>query len=85
MFIMDYEEGKGWHDGRIVPMHLFLDPAAVVFPSLCAGNVEGLKAYKTKEGKVQLFRPDMNAKRTNRTNDRLCIPRSMKPCKGGSD
>ena len=35
---------------------------------------EGLKAYKTPEGKVQLFRPDMKAKRTNRTNDRLCIP-----------
>jgi branched-chain amino acid aminotransferase len=35
---------------------------------------EGLKAYKTKEGKVFLFRPDMNAKRTTRTNDRICIP-----------
>ena len=35
---------------------------------------EGLKAYKTSDGKVQLFRPYMNAKRTNKTNDRLCIP-----------
>ena len=36
---------------------------------------EGLKAYKNvNDGSVQLFRPDMNAKRTNRTNNRLCIP-----------
>ena len=35
---------------------------------------EGLKAYKTPEGRVQLFRPYMNAQRTNNTNDRLCIP-----------
>ena len=74
MFIMDYEEGKGWIDDRIVPYGpLTLDPAAVVF-HYAQEMFEGLKAYKTKEGKVQLFRPDMNAKRTNRTNDRLCIP-----------
>ena len=35
---------------------------------------EGLKAYKGKDGTNYLFRPDMNAKRTNDTNDRLCIP-----------
>lgn len=74
MFIMEYEDGKGWHDGRIVPYGpLSLDPAAVVF-HYAQEMFEGLKAYKTAEGKVLLFRPDMNAKRTNRTNDRLCIP-----------
>ena len=36
---------------------------------------EGLKAYKGADRKNYLFRPDMNAKRTNNTNDRLCIPR----------
>lgn len=74
MFVMDYSDEKGWHDGRIVPYGpIELDPAAVV---LHYGQemFEGLKAYKTAEGRVQLFRPDMNAKRTNRTNDRLCIP-----------
>ena len=35
---------------------------------------EGLKAYKGENGEVYLFRPDMNAKRTNATNDRLVIP-----------
>lgn len=74
MFIMDYEDGKGWFDGRIVPYGpIVLDPAAVVF-HYGQEMFEGLKAYKSPEGKTLLFRPDMNAKRTNRTNDRLCIP-----------
>jgi branched-chain amino acid aminotransferase len=35
---------------------------------------EGLKAYRTPDGSVQLFRPDKNIERMNRTNERLCIP-----------
>ena len=74
MFVMEYEDGRGWYNGRIVPYApLVLDPAAVVF-HYAQEMFEGLKAYKTAEGKIQLFRPDMNARRTNRTNDRLCIP-----------
>lgn len=74
MFIMNYIEGKGWHDGRIVPYApIAMDPAAAVL-HYAQEMFEGLKAYKTKEGKVLLFRPDMNAKRTTRTNDRICIP-----------
>jgi len=74
MFIMDYDTKHGWNNGRIVPYGpITLEPASVV---LHYGQemFEGLKAYKTAAGRVQLFRPDMNAKRTNRTNDRLCIP-----------
>ena len=74
MFIMDYTEGKGWHDARIVPFqNLVMSPAAMVF-HYGQEMFEGLKAYKGVDGKVRLFRPDMNAKRTNDTNDRLCIP-----------
>ena len=74
MFIMDYQEGEGWHNGRIVPYGpLSLDPAAVVF-HYAQEMFEGLKAYKSEDGRVLLFRPYMNAQRTNRTNDRLCIP-----------
>jgi branched-chain amino acid aminotransferase len=74
MFIMDYDAGKGWHDARIVPYGpLVLDPAAAVF-HYAQEMFEGLKTYKSKEGGIMLFRPDMNAKRTNKTNDRLCIP-----------
>ena len=74
MFIMNYTEGKGWHDARIVPYgDLTLSPAAMVF-HYGQEMFEGLKAYKGADGKAYLFRPEMNAKRTNATNDRLCIP-----------
>ncbi len=74
MFVMDYTEGKGWHDPRIVPYQdITLSPASMVF-HYGQEMFEGLKAYKGGDGKTYLFRPDMNAKRTNDTNDRLCIP-----------
>ena len=74
MFVMDYDEGKGWHDARIVPYQpLVLDPSALVF-HYAQECFEGLKAYRTPEGKVQLFRPDKNGARLASTHDRLCIP-----------
>ena len=74
MFVMNYTEGKGWHDARIEPFHnISLSPAAMVY-HYGQEMFEGLKAYKGPDGNVYLFRPDMNAKRTNATNDRLVIP-----------
>ena len=74
MFEMEYTEGIGWHDAKIVPVHnLSLHPACMVF-HYGQEMFEGLKAYRGTDGKVRLFRPEMNAKRTNNTNDRLCIP-----------
>lgn len=74
MFVMNYTEGKGWHDARIVPYQpITLDPSAMVF-HYGQEMFEGLKAYRGKDGVARLFRPDMNAKRTNSTNKRLCIP-----------
>ncbi|MFC0212969.1 branched-chain amino acid aminotransferase [Paenibacillus chartarius] len=74
MFIVDYAEGKGWHDARIVPYQpITLDPAAKVF-HYGQTIFEGLKAYRTETGQIALFRPDMNMKRLNRSNDRMSIP-----------
>ena len=74
MFMMEYDEGQGWHDGRIVPYQkIELDPASCVL-HYAQMMFEGMKAYKTADGHVQLFRPEMNAQRLNRTNDRMCIP-----------
>ncbi|MBQ9116992.1 MAG: branched-chain amino acid aminotransferase [Clostridia bacterium] len=74
MFIMNYTEGKGWHDPRIVPFqNISLSPAAMVY-HYGQEMFEGLKAYKGEDGKVYLFRPEMNARRANDSNDRLCIP-----------
>ena len=74
MFVMNYTEGKGWHDARIVPYaNLSLAPSAMVF-HYGQEMFEGLKAYKGEDGSVYLFRPDMNAKRANNSNKRLVIP-----------
>ena len=74
MFVMDYEEGKGWIDARIVPyQNLSLSPASMVF-HYGQEMFEGLKAYKAEDGRVLLFRPDKNIERANNTNKRICIP-----------
>lgn len=74
MFLMDYNVGQGWHDARIVPYApLMLAPSSSVF-HYAQECFEGLKAYRTASGTIQLFRPDCNAQRLNRTQRRLCIP-----------
>ena len=74
MFMMDYEEGKGWIDPRIVPYQkLELEPSCMVF-HYGQEMFEGLKAYKADDGRILLFRPDKNIERANRSNRRICIP-----------
>ncbi|HWS44117.1 MAG TPA: branched-chain amino acid aminotransferase [Pseudoflavonifractor sp.] len=74
MFLMNYDEGKGWHSGRIVPYApLPLEPSAMVF-HYAQEVFEGMKAYRTPDGGVQLFRPIDNVRRLNTSCDRLCIP-----------
>ena len=74
MFLMDYTAGEGWHDPRIVPYGpLPMDPATTVF-HYAQEIFEGMKAYRTADGSVQLFRPDCNANRFNDSADRLCMP-----------
>ena len=75
MFAMNYDTGEGWHDARIVPFDdVKLSPAAMC---LHYGQeiFEGLKAYRTADGTVQLFRPDENYKRMNNSAERMVIPK----------
>ncbi len=74
MFVMEYDEGEGWHDARIVPFeNISLHPASTVL-HYGAEIFEGLKAYRTAEGDVQLFRPMENIRRMNRSAERMCLP-----------
>jgi len=74
MFTMDYEAGKGWHNAQIIPYGpIVMDPGSMVL-HYAQEVFEGMKAYKTKDGKIQLFRPDMNAKRMQKSCERLCMP-----------
>lgn len=74
MFIMNYDDGEGWHNPRIVPYApISLDPTAMC---LHYGQevFEGMKAYLTQDKRILLFRPDRNMARLNSSNERLCIP-----------
>lgn len=74
MFLMDYSEGKGWYNGRIVPFGpIPTNPASTVF-HYGTEIFEGMKAYRTADGKIQLFRPMENVKRLNNSAERLCLP-----------
>lgn len=74
MLKVDYNPEKGWHNARIEAYAPFvLDPATNVL-HYGQGVFEGLKVYKTAQGKIQMFRPADNLKRMNRSNDYLCIP-----------
>ena len=78
MFLMDYTAGEGWHDARIVPYGPWeMDPATTVF-HYAQEIFEGMKAYRTADGKIQLFRPDCNANRFNDSADlsliHICNP-----------
>lgn len=74
MFIMDYTAGQGWHDPRIVPYApLSLEPSAMCL-HYGQSVFEGMKAYRSDDDRILLFRPDKNMARLNVSNDRLCIP-----------
>ena len=73
MVTIRWTEAKGWNDARVRAREpVTLDPAAAV---LHYGQevFEGLKAYRTAAG-VTLFRPEQNARRFQRSSDRLAIP-----------
>ncbi len=74
MFNMDYNLEKGWHNPRIEPYNsIAMDPSTMVL-HYGQGVFEGLKAYRTDSGNIQLFRPLDNFNRMNRSSQLLCIP-----------
>ncbi|WEO95108.1 branched-chain amino acid aminotransferase [Streptomyces sp. FXJ1.172] len=74
MVTIKWTEGRGWHDGQLVPYApIPLDPATNVL-HYAQEIFEGLKAYRQPDGSVALFRPDQNAKRFQRSAKRLAMP-----------
>jgi len=74
MFTMEYTEGTGWHDAKIVPYGpVSLDPGAMVL-HYAQEVFEGMKAYRANDGRILIFRPEMNARRMMRSCDRLVMP-----------
>lgn len=75
VFEMDYDLSKGgWLEPKIKKLeNLSIHPAAMVF-HYGQALFEGLKAYKTVDNRVALFRPEKNIERLNNSARRLCIP-----------
>jgi branched-chain amino acid aminotransferase len=74
MFVANFEEEKGWYDPRVEPYGPFpFDPATAVL-HYGQSLFEGLKAFRGRDGKIRLFRPDKHVARLNRTAQRMCIP-----------
>lgn len=74
MFLMNYSSDKGWYNGRIVPFApIPIHPASTVL-HYGAEIFEGMKAYRTKNNEIRLFRPIENIKRLNNSAERLCLP-----------
>ena len=74
MFVVDFEEEKGWYDPRVEPYGpLPLDPATAVL-HYGQSLFEGLKAFRGKDGTIRLFRSQKHVDRLNRTARRMCIP-----------
>ena len=73
MFVMEHD-ASGWHNARIISYgNLEISPASTVL-HYGAEIFEGLKAYRLKDGSIQLFRPEENAKRMINSAERLCLP-----------
>lgn len=74
MFVAKYSEGEGWHDLKVEPYApISFDPSAMVF-HYGQAIFEGMKAYRTPENDLVLFRPFENAKRFNRSAKRMAMP-----------
>lgn len=74
MLSVEWTAKDGWLAPRIVPyQNLSLDPATCVF-HYAFECFEGMKAYKDKNGRVRLFRPDKNMQRFNKSSARIALP-----------
>lgn len=74
MLTVRWTREKGWEAPEIKPYgNLSLDPSTSVF-HYSFELFEGMKAYRTKDHKITLFRPDRNMKRMNDSATRICLP-----------
>src|SRR5437870_13482652 len=74
MFVMDFQEEKGWYDPRVEPYGPFpMDPATAVL-HYGQGLFEGLKAFRGRAGRIRPFRPQNPVGGLNRPPGPRAIP-----------
>jgi branched-chain amino acid aminotransferase len=72
-YVSRWKDGK-WDDGKLVEDNKITISEASTALHYGQQCFEGLKAYRTKDGKIQLFRPDQNSKRINNSCKRILMP-----------
>jgi branched-chain amino acid aminotransferase len=73
LFLATWKDGS-WNEGELTEdnyLHIHEGSTALHYGQQC---FEGLKAYRRKDGGINLFRPDENSKRMNRSAYRLRMP-----------
>ncbi|XP_073506626.1 branched-chain-amino-acid aminotransferase, cytosolic isoform X2 [Phyllobates terribilis] len=74
MLQVEWSAEKGWQRPAIKPLqNLSLHPACSVF-NYAIELFEGMKAYRGEDGKIRLFRPQLNMERMLRSAKRLTLP-----------
>ncbi|KAI8148502.1 aminotransferase [Fennellomyces sp. T-0311] len=74
MVTAEWSSEAGWAAPELRPYDkIRLDPSATVF-HYASECFEGMKAYKDRQGKIRLFRPEMNMARMNRSASRIALP-----------
>ncbi|XP_047159992.1 putative branched-chain-amino-acid aminotransferase 7 [Vigna umbellata] len=74
MYVMKCAKGDNFAEGSLVPFgNIEINPFATIL-NYGQGIFEGLKAYRTEDGHIVLFRPEQNAQRMKIGADRFCMP-----------
>lgn len=74
MFEMDYNREEGWHDPKIVPYRDITVSPANTTVHYGQAIFEGMKAFRTQDGRIVIFRPLDHLNRLNRSAKILDIP-----------
>src|SRR5690606_33702981 len=73
MFVADFEKGA-WTRPRIVPFADITVSPAVLALHYGQSVFEGMKAFRTASGEINIFRPQKHLARLNQSLDRMCMP-----------
>jgi branched-chain amino acid aminotransferase len=74
MFQMDYSPSKGWYNPQILPVDNLMTHPASSFIHYGQTIFEGLKAFKTVDNEIIIFRPETHIERLNNSAKRICMP-----------
>ncbi len=73
MFMIDYENNQ-WQNAQILPYHAIQFSPSLMSLHYGQSIFEGMKAYRTPDNEILIFRPERNAKRLNISAERMCMP-----------